>query len=359
MANIEVGEKIFLPKQTSLDLTKNKINVITGYLGSSSISSIVGSESVGDKINIGMESSVQEIIEKLNTIPQITDFSSQSVTMTADNIALQSSGNVNVSVPSSKSGYYNNTSLILPSAGVRSKLGIDASKIAEGQSIAGVEGTFMGSTGTAVAADVLKGKTFSNSSSKGITGTMNDFSGYKTQSNSLSGTFSSGTTGYIYTKPSSSGYCTTSTLIKTPVANLSPENIASGVSVGGVVGTAQTLSSHTVNVRNGWSGYTGGTYTCSVCGSDGLVHSQSFTTTSGKGGTNTLTFENIPGPLIGVKLWAYTSDGGCNSDPRIVATGGTVNMYMIQSTSGYHYNTHDHVGVVSATSSSVTVYYTS
>ncbi|WP_313524790.1 hypothetical protein [Anaerotignum sp.] len=64
---------------------------------------------------------------------------------------------------------------------------------------------------------------------------MTDNTKRTTTSNSIRGTFLSGATEQIFGK-TGEGYCSTNSLIRIPVANLKPENIKSGVNVGGVVG---------------------------------------------------------------------------------------------------------------------------
>ena len=96
-----------------------------------------------------------------------------------------------------------------------------------------------------VSADhVLSGKTFTSNAGLKVNGKMNDLSKKTTVSNyvnaTLNSTASNNVNGYVYVNPSNKtneGYITTSTLIRVPVANLSPTNIKSGVKVGGVTGT--------------------------------------------------------------------------------------------------------------------------
>lgn len=258
---MEIGEKYFLAQETSLDLTKNKVNVITGYLGSASITDIITGESVADTIDFGLQETVEEILSKLNTIPKISDFSGQSVSPTSSSLET-TTNNYNVKV---NEGFYNTESTIsIPNATFVNDLGIRSEVIAEGNSIAGVEGSFMGSTGNATAAQVLDGYTFSNSEAKGIEGTMPDFSTNNATTTAKNSTFSSGVTGAVYAKPTEEGYYTSDTQIKVPITNLKPANIKKGVNIGGVTGTYDPSSGLTAtasDVTKGKTAFIGGKVT--------------------------------------------------------------------------------------------------
>ena len=245
---MEIGEKYFLAQETSLDLTKNKVNVITGYLGSASITDIITGESVADTIDFGLQETVEEILSKLNTIPKISDFSGQSVSPASSSLET-TTNNYNVKV---NEGFYNTESTIsIPNATFVNDLGIRSEVIAEGNSIAGVEGTFMGSTGNATAAQVLDGYTFSNSEEKGIEGTMPDFSTNNATTTAKNSTFSSGVTGAVYAKPTEEGFYTSDTQIKVPITNLKAENIKKGVNIGGIIGTLEAMSTFNLELKTG------------------------------------------------------------------------------------------------------------
>lgn len=57
-----------------------------------------------------------------------------------------------------------------------------------------------------------------------------------TPSNPIKGSFYSGTTNKIFAKVGE-GYCSSNTLIEVSIKNLMPENIKSGINIGGVAGT--------------------------------------------------------------------------------------------------------------------------
>ena len=303
-----VGDKYFLAEESSLILAKNKVNVISGYLGSSSISSIVDGTSVSNQINFGMQSTVKELLSTLNTIPKITDYSGQTVN--PDSSSLDTSNRYNLILPT---GYYNNESKIqIPNATLISDLGISADIIAENNSIAGVNGAYMGSTGNAKAAQVLSPYTFCNAEEKGITGTMPNYSSNNTTSTAKTGTFKSGTTGYIYTSPANAGYYGTGSYLKVPVANLSSENIVSGVSIGGVAGSAETLNIISSVYVHYTDYYTGGASTIVVCDGDGNKKSYKGT---GDGSSGWVEFKNMKGMSISAS-WMKTGSS-CDYDIRV------------------------------------------
>lgn len=120
-----------------------------------------------------------------------------------------------------------------------------ASNIAPNKNILGVAGTFT-SDATATAANILKSKIAYVNGSK-VTGTMTDNSAKTSTSSYVTGTFKSGTTGYVFATPTA-GYCSASTYIRVPVANLAAGNIKKGVSIGGVAGTYDPLLDQTLLV---------------------------------------------------------------------------------------------------------------
>lgn len=65
---------------------------------------------------------------------------------------------------------------------------------------------------------------------------MSDNTKKTTISNPIKGTFYSGSTAKVFGKVGE-GYCSANSLIEIPVAHLSPENIKSGVNIGGIIGT--------------------------------------------------------------------------------------------------------------------------
>lgn len=87
---------------------------------------------------------------------------------------------------------------------------------------------------TASAANILLGKT-AVVGKELITGTMPEKAG-----TTVSGSFDSGTTGYITGKITQEGHYSTNSKLKIPVSNLSPANIKNGVTIGGVTGTCPT-----------------------------------------------------------------------------------------------------------------------
>jgi hypothetical protein len=105
--------------------------------------------------------------------------------------------------------------------------GVTAASTETFSSLAGkITSSLTKSEGTAVVGDVLSGKTFKNSTGSLLTGTM-------TNRGSVSGsiTTQSGT----YTVPA--GYHSGSGKVTANITNLTAENIAKGVNVGGIVGT--------------------------------------------------------------------------------------------------------------------------
>ena len=92
--------------------------------------------------------------------------------------------------------------------------------------------------GTAVAANVLSGKTFINSTGKTVTGTMTDRGGAQTVTPGTSN------------KTLNSGYYSGNITIKGD-SNLKAENIKSGVSIFGVSGTAKTIKGNYIPLN--WS----------------------------------------------------------------------------------------------------------
>jgi len=115
---------------------------------------------------------------------------------------------------------------------------------------------------TATAANILTGKTAYVAGAK-VTGTMTDNSSKTSTSSYITGTFKSGTTGYVFAT-GTAGYYSANTYIRVPVTNLKAANIKSGVTIGGVAGTytvAETpaTSSLTVSITNySDSGYSDG-----------------------------------------------------------------------------------------------------
>lgn len=106
---------------------------------------------------------------------------------------------------------------------------ISTRTITAGQYLSGTQ-TISAITGTAVASNVLSGKTFASSGGVGITGTM-------TNRGAVTSTIT--TQGGQYTVPS--GYHSGTGKITASFANLSAGNIKSGVNVGGVVGNLVTF----------------------------------------------------------------------------------------------------------------------
>lgn len=113
---------------------------------------------------------------------------------------------------------------------------LTAANIANGKVVGGTTGTYKG-LGNATAAQVLAGKTFSTASLSNTTGTMKNYSGYTSTSNYTSGTFKSGTTGYIFVVPGGTGYYSDATYLRIPATNLAAGNIKKGVSILGITGT--------------------------------------------------------------------------------------------------------------------------
>jgi len=123
---------------------------------------------------------------------------------------------------------------------------LTAANIATGKVVGGVTGTYKG-LGSATAAQVLSGKTFSTASLSNASGTMTDNSAKTSTSSYVAGTFKSGTTGYVFAT-GTAGYYSASTYIRVPVTNLSAGNIKKGVTVGGVAGTYDPPALFTVTV---------------------------------------------------------------------------------------------------------------
>lgn len=97
---------------------------------------------------------------------------------------------------------------------------------------------------TASAANILLGKT-AVVGKELITGTMPEKAG-----TTVSGSFDSGTTGYITGKIIQEGHYSTNSKLKIPVTNLSPANIKEGINIGGVTGTLSAgLFSGTVYIK--------------------------------------------------------------------------------------------------------------
>ena len=115
---------------------------------------------------------------------------------------------------------------------------LTAANIANGKVVGGTTGTYKG-LGNATAAQVLAGKTFSTASLSNTTGTMKNYSGYTSTSNYTSGTFKSGTTGYIFVVPGGTGYYSNATYLRIPATNLAAGNIKKGVKILGITGTFQ------------------------------------------------------------------------------------------------------------------------
>lgn len=113
---------------------------------------------------------------------------------------------------------------------------LTAANIANGKVVGGTTGTYKG-LGNATAAQVLAGKTFSTASLSNTAGTMINYSGYTSTSNYTSGTFKSGTTGYIFVVPGGTGYYSNATYLRIPATNLSAANIKKGVKILGITGT--------------------------------------------------------------------------------------------------------------------------
>ena len=129
--------------------------------------------------------------------------------------------------------------------------------------------------------------------------------------------------------------------------NLSPENIASGVSVGGVVGTAQTLSSHTVkvytNVGSSSSSYPKSS-TITVIGGDGVVQTKTVTT------FGYVTFENVAGGLIWMNGLQFLGSPNCNNSWYI---SGLSNYTKVRTVDSYYYDQWAVVGVATADTISI------
>lgn len=118
--------------------------------------------------------------------------------------------------------------------------GISASATDTAEQLATKIGQIQTAKGTAIASDVLSGKTFSNSSGTEISGTMTNRGAV---TNTLSTDMSS------YTIPA--GYHNGSGKVTANITNLLPANIVKGKVVGGVTGT--TLAFPSTGVTGTWS----------------------------------------------------------------------------------------------------------
>ena len=145
-----------------------------------------------------------------------------------------------------------------------------AANIKSGESIFAVTGSALVSSGTAVAADVLSGKTFSNSSSAGLSGAMTN--------NGAGGTITPTTTNQTV----AAGYWSSANTVSGD-ANLVAANIKSGESIFAVTGSA-LVSSGTAVAADVLSGKT-----FSNTSSAGLSGAM---TNNGAGGTITPTTTN-------------------------------------------------------------------
>lgn len=126
---------------------------------------------------------------------------------------------------------------------------LTAANIANGKVVGGTTGTYKG-LGNATAAQVLAGKTFSTASLSNTAGTMINYSGYTSTSNYTSGTFKSGTTGYIFVVPGGTGYYSNATYLRIPATNLAAANIKKGVKILGITGTWDGFVATTTDIYN-------------------------------------------------------------------------------------------------------------
>ena len=126
---------------------------------------------------------------------------------------------------------------------------LNAANIANGKVVGGTTGTYKG-LGNATAAQVLAGKTFSTASLSNTAGTMINYSGYTSTSNYTSGTFKSGTTGYIFVVPGGTGYYSNATYLRIPATNLSAANIKKGVKILGITGTHDGFVPTSMDIYN-------------------------------------------------------------------------------------------------------------
>jgi len=117
--------------------------------------------------------------------------------------------------------------------------------------------------GTATAAQVLSGKTFTSTAGIKASGTM-------TNNGAVSKTLT--TTGSSYTIPA--GYHNGSGKVTATITNLSAANIKKGVTVGGVAGTYDPMSEYTISISNKGYDIGAGNYcyiSSASISSDGLI----------------------------------------------------------------------------------------
>lgn len=162
-------------------------------------------------------------------------------------------------------GYYNTNTIIgVPQRKVASSAGLTAVKIATGNTILGIDGTYKG-LGNATAAQVLTGAKFSTASLSNATGTMPNLTTSSTINHSSNNSTKviKGDTGFISTNTDNiqryqiryngnSGYLQNNTLIGLPVATvasnigLSADKIKQGINILGVTGTCETFLDQTL-----------------------------------------------------------------------------------------------------------------
>ena len=217
--------------------------------------------------------------------------------------------------------WYDGSRIEIPISGVTSAIGLTANKIAKGQTIAGVTGTYT-SDATATASQILSGQTAYVNGSK-ITGTMRNASVKQSGEAGLNSNYSgipviygsnpqlnTSTDGTkIFSISPAPGYYSTAnsytSITQANLANaigLTPDKIEAGQTIAGVTGT-HTAQNHTYGIKFHNFHQLGGGQTCSF--------SHSFTPT-------------VKGKLI-VFMTATRNSSGVSSawSTRSVNIGGT------------------------------------
>lgn len=235
-AGVTFGSSLSLTGSYTSDATATAANILnskTAYINGSKVTGTMTDNSTNTAITLSWADN-RPVIK-------------QDATSNACWVVSNSDGIQRALIQCPNNGYYSDTTVIgVPVSIMAARARLTADKIATGNTILGIDGTYKG-LGNATAAQVLSGKTFSTASLSNATGTMTDNSAKTSTSSYVTGTFKSGTTGYVFATPTA-GYCSASTYIRVPVANLSAVNIKKGVSIGGVVGTYDPLLDQTLLV---------------------------------------------------------------------------------------------------------------
>lgn len=184
-------------------------------------------------------------------------------------LTTNSDGKERVCVRIPQDGFYSIRNYLgMTKSRVASGIGLTATKIAIGNTILGIDGTYKG-LGNATAAQVLTGVKFSTASLSNATGTMPNLTTSSTINHSSNNSTKviKGDAGFVSTNTDnvqryqiryngSNGYLQGNTLIGLPVATvasnigLSADKIKKGTNILGVTGTCETFNDVTVTMEN-------------------------------------------------------------------------------------------------------------